>query len=286
MSKTIKIQIIHSLAMNSAKNETFQKGVVDKAVDPKLITAAFHEQAGNEHYHETMLGRSMFSQIELLKTYFVDYLTGDGNIAEDATIDSTELDGATDILLKVSDRFNDGYVKTLARLSQKFVEDRMVYLWWLSVSKEFAAIYGNAAEEDIAGIMKCFAKTAPEAPAYNWPVAIEIRYPVIPEREGVPGYYTPDNAAVIADPVQLYGNPWIITHGEDAEISYVLTGKDPETRPVDDIIVRCDSACCRPFINGHGRWSLHGVRNGFALVTLFSRHNDKVFNSFAVRVTG
>ena len=44
MSKTIKIQIIHSLALNSAKNETYQKGVVDQAVDAKLITAAFHEQ--------------------------------------------------------------------------------------------------------------------------------------------------------------------------------------------------------------------------------------------------
>ena len=66
MSKTIKIQILHALAMNSAKNETFQKGVVDKAGDPKLIQAAFHEQAGNEQYHEAMLGRYRFSQIELL----------------------------------------------------------------------------------------------------------------------------------------------------------------------------------------------------------------------------
>ena len=282
MSKTIKIQIIHSLAMNSAKNETYQKGVVDKAVDQKLITAAFHEQAGNENYHETMLGRSMFSQIELLKTYFVDYLSGDGNIAEDATIDSTEVDGVSEIVLKVSDRFNNGYTKSLARLSQKFVEDRMVYLWWLPVSKEFAAIYGTAAEEDIAGIMKCFTKTAPAAPEYIFPVAIEVRYPVIPERNGYPGYITPD-ANPTVEPEILFENPWIIGRGEQSEISYILTGED-DKKPIDDIIVRCDNPCCETFICSNGRWGVRAIRKGYTVVTLFSRHNDQVFNKFAIRV--
>lgn len=282
MSKTIKIQIIHSLAMNSAKNETFQKGVVDKAVDPKLITAAFHEQAGNEQYHEAMLGRSMFSQIELLKTYFVDYLTGDGNVAEDATIDSTEVDGVTDIILKVSDRFNNGYTKSIARLSQKFVEDRMVYLWWLSVSKDFAAIYGNAAEEDVAGIMKCFSKTAPAAPTYDFPIAIEMRYPIIPERNGYPGYLTPDASPTVA-PEILFENPWIIGRGEESEISYILTGEDGR-KPIDDIIVRCDNPCCLPSIGSNGRWCISAKARGYTIVTLFSRHNDQVFNKFAIRV--
>ena len=54
MSKNIKIQIIHSLALNSAKNETYQKAIVDKAVDQKLVVAAFHQMASNEAYHETM----------------------------------------------------------------------------------------------------------------------------------------------------------------------------------------------------------------------------------------
>ena len=283
MSKTIKIQIIHSLAMNSAKNETFQKGIVDKAVDQKLITAAFHEQAGNEQYHEAMLGRYMFSQIEVLKTSFVDYLTGSGNIAEDATIDSTEADGYSEIILRVSDRFNNGYTKSIARLSQKFVEDRMVYLWWLSVSKEFAAIYGNAAEEDIAALMKCFSKTAPAAPTYNWPVAIEMRYPIIPERNGYPGYLTPD-ANPTVDPVILFENPWIIGRGEESEISYILTGEN-DKKPIDDIIVRCDNPCCRAFIGSNGRWCIGAKDKGYTIVTLFSRHNDRVFNKFAIRVT-
>ena len=282
MSKTIKIQIIHSLAMNSAKNETYQKGVVDKAVKPDLITAAFHEQAGNEAYHEAMLGRYMFSQIELLKTFFSDYLTGGGNVAEDATIDSTEADGVSEILLKVSDRFNDGYVKTLARLSQKYVEDRMIYLWWHSVSKEFAAIYAGAAEEDLAGIRGCFNKVAPSAPTYDFPTAIELRYPIIPERDHVPGYITPDNRDTI-EPEMLFANPWVIGLGSETEISYTLSGED-NRKPIDDIIVRADNTCCQPFIMSNGRWCIRGQQTGYAIVTLFSRHNDQVFNSFAVRV--
>ncbi len=283
--KTIKIQIIHALALNSAKNETFQKGVVDKAVDPKLVKAAFHEQAGNQQYHEAMLGRYLFSQIEVLKTVLVDYLTGDGNLAEDATIDTTESSGVTEILLNVSDRFNNGYVKSVARLAQKFVEDRMVHLWWLSVSKEFAAIYAGAAEEDKAALLSAFSKTAPEAPRYQFPVDIEIRYPIPPERNGIPGFYKSSSSAPISNPPleTLYGNPWIIARGQETEISYVISGENGEM-PIDDIVVRADSGCCQPFVGHNGHWSIRGKSNGFSLVTLYSRHNDKVFATFAVRV--
>ena len=283
MSKNINIQIFHELAINSAKNETFQKGVIDKAVDQKLISMAFHEQAGNEAYHEAMLRRYMFSQIELLKTHFADYLTGDGNIAEDATVSGEETNGVTSLLLTVSDRFNNGYVKSLARLSQKFVEDRMVYLWWHSVSKDFAAIYAAAAQEDLAAIMQCFTKTAPKAPLYRFPTAINILYPIIPERKGYPGYITPDNSATI-EPEILFANPWLISRGSETEISYTLSGENGN-KPIDDIIVRADNPCCTPFIDDRGHWCLRGDNHGYSVITLFSRHNDQVFAKFAVRVT-
>ena len=229
-----------------------------------------------------MLGRSMFSQIEVLKTFFADYLTGGGNVAEDATIDSTEADGVTEILLNVSDRFNNGYVKTLARMSQKFVEDRMVYLWWLSVSKEYAAIYNTAAEEDRIIIMNCFHKTAPEAPTYKFPTAIEVRYPIIPEREQMPGFITPDNKDVVM-PEMLFANPFIIGIGQESEISYTLTGDD-DTKPIDDIVVRADNPCCKTYIDKCGRWGVVGKSLGYTVVTLYSRHDDTVFAKFAIRV--
>ena len=282
MSKTIKIQIIHELAMKSAKDETYQKAVVDKAVDPKLVAAAFHEMAGNEAYHEAMLKRSMLTQIEMLKTSFSNYLTGDGLLATDATIDSTESNGITEILLSVSDRFNNGYTKTLARLSQKFVEDRMIQMWWMPVSKEFTAIYAQAAAEDMEGIQTCFHKTAPAAPHYKWPTGIEMKYPIIPERNQTPGYITPDNQDNI-QPEILFGNPWIVNRGADTELSYTLTGENDE-KPVDDIVVRVDNGCCMPALNTRGGWYLKAVTTGYSIVTLFSRHNDQVFAKFAIRV--
>lgn len=276
MSKTIKIQIIHSLALNSAKNETFQKGVVDKAVDSKLVVAAYHEQAGNEAYHETMLHRSMLTQIEMLKTLFHNYLTGDGNLAEDATIDSSEADGVTEIVLNVSDRFNNGYTKTLARLSQKFVEDRMIHLWWVPVSKEFAGIYAQCAAEDQEGIQSCFYKTAPAAPVYKYPVAIHLKYPVIRY------ILTPANSDNI-EPEMLFNNPYLISTGMQSEISYTLEGEN-EAKPMDDIVVRADDPCVAPAILPNGGWSFIGMCHGYSIITLYSRHNDKVFAKFAVRV--
>lgn len=283
MSKTIKIQIIHSLAINSAKNETYQKGVVDKAVDANLIKAAFHEQAGNEAYHEAMLKRFLFSQIEKLKTFFSDYLTGGGNVAEDATISGTEENGVSEIVLSVSDRFNDGYVKSLARLSQKYVEDRMIHLWWVPVAKDFAALYAEVAEDDLAGIKNCFNKTAPAAPTYQFPTSITLRYPIIPDSDGVPGYLTPNNSDDI-EPELLFSHPYTIGRGQESEISYVLEGENG-VKPIDDIMVRADNPdCCNPYILPSGGWGLSGKRRGFSIITLYSRHNDQVFAKFAVRV--
>ena len=279
MSKIIKIQIIHSLAINSAKNDTFQKGVVDKAVDQKLVTAAYHEQAGNETYHEIMLKRFLFTQIEVLKTKLAIYLTGGGNIAEDATVDSTEENDMTEIMLSVSERFNNGLVKSLARLSQKFVEDRMIHLWWVPVSKEFAALYEKIADDDLQGVIACFNKTAPVAPHYKYPVAIELRYPIIPERNNKPGVIYSQEI----EREELFANPWHLGCGQTSEISYTLEGEDGQ-EPHDDIVVTTDNKCCMYGLNTYGKWYLKGVTTGYAIIKLFSRHNDNVFAKFAVRI--
>lgn len=283
MSKTIKIQILHGLAISSAKNETYQKGVVDKAVDSKLVAAAFHEQAGNEAYHEAMLKRFLFTQIEKLKTYFADYLTGEGLQAEDATIDSTEDNGVTEILLSVSDRFNDGYVKTLARLSQKYVEDRMIHLWWVPVSKDFATLYAGVAEDDMAAILNCFHKTAPKAPTFHWPASIYVSYPILPTRNGIPFSFWPDSEGVNT-PEILFGNPWLMGIGDNTDITYEIVGEGG-VLCMDDIVVRADNPCCQPYITPQGRWALRACCKGHTIVTLFSRHNDNVFVKFAVRIT-
>lgn len=283
MAKEIKITLLQELIFNSVKNETFHRGQITKAADGKNTVVAFHEQAGDDEYHMAMIKRAMFSQAEKLKTWFSDYLSGNGMLAEDPLISSDEKNGQIDIILKVSDRFNDGYVKTLARLSQKYVEDRIIHLWWVSSNADLSKMYAQIAEDDLQGILRCFAKKAPTAPVYHFPTAINIHYPLIRDNDDAPGYITPDNSPVV-DVMQLFNNPWVMRKGSDTEISYTLTGEDGNM-PIDDIVVRCDNPHCCSACISDGMWSIKGIHPGITTVTLFSRHNDQVFAKFAVQVT-
>ena len=274
MSQVVKITLIRSLAVNSAKNETFLKGTLDKAATDKAITVAYHEQAGDEQYHERMLARAFYTSVEKLKTWFSDYLAGSGSVADNPLVDSDETD-EKEILLTVSDRFNTDYVKTLARLSQKYVEDRMVYLWYASIDEKKAAFYAQIADEGLEGIKRCFQKTAPSAPHYNFPTAITLRYPIIPNSNA-----GSNTQAAMPE----YAHPVIIQRGQNTEISYILTGENGQ-RPIDDIIVKCDNGCCHPYLDEHGNWCIAGDKIGLAVITLFSRHNDQVSASFVLRVT-
>lgn len=287
MSQVIKITLLKALAINSVKNETFQKGVVEKAADQKNVTVAYHESAGDDEYHERMLARGFFTQCEMLKTWFSEYLTGatvrsgGAPAADDPLVSSEERDDSVEISLRVSDRFNRGYVKTLARLGQKYVEDRMIRLWWATSDEKKAEFYARLAEEDLAGITQCFNKTAPAAPAYNFPDTITLTFPILDRRACLPEG-SPEGMVVPVDTLMSY--PYIIGVGDETEITYTLS-KESGEKPIDDIVVRADDGCCMPFLDEKGCWQLRGVRSGITIVTLFSRHNDKVFERFAVRVT-
>lgn len=279
MAQIIQITLLKGLAVNTAKNETFQTGVIDKAADQKNVPLAFHESAGDDQYHERMLARGFFTQCEMLKTWFAEYLTGSGNIAEDPLVSSEENEESVVITLRVSDRFNLGYVKTLARLGQKYVEDRMVHLWWATSDEKKSAYYAKLAEEDLAGITQCFNKTAPSAPSYNFPDTITLTFPILDRRASAG---LPEGGIVPAD--TLLSFPYIIAAGEETEITYTLSCKSGK-KPVDDIIVRADDGCCMPCLDELGRWQVRGVKPGISIVTLYSRHDDRVFARFALRVT-
>lgn len=281
MSQVIKITLLKGLAVNSVKNETFKTGVIDKAADQKNVTVAYHESAGDDLYDERMLARGFFTQCEMLKTWFSEYLVGGGLPADIPLVSSEESEESVEISLRVSDRFNIGYVKTLARLGQKYVEDRMIHLWWATSDEKKAAFYAKLAEEDLAGITQCFNKTAPSPPAYNFPDAITLQFPVLDQRATVPagspaGYMVPVDI--------LYSYPYIMAVGEDTEITYVLSCTSGK-KPIDDIIVRADDGCCMPCLDELGHWQVRGIRPGITVITLQSRHDDRVFARFALRVT-
>lgn len=282
MSKHIKFTLIKSLIVNTVKNETFKRGQVSKAADERNTIEAYHEQAGDEEYHERLLARGYYTNVELLKTHLADYLDGSGNLADDPLVSDEEKDGTNTIILKVNDRFNDGFTKSLARLCSRFIEDSMIADWYAVIDGDKSAYFTALAGKDLAAIHKSFSKTAPTAPTYRFPTSITLRYPIMPDRDDAPGLITPDNTATV-DTVTLYANPWILSRGDLCEISYVVEGENGE-KPIDDIVVRCDNHGCVPAIMPSGQWCVKAVTTGFTIVTLYSRHNDKVFASFAVRV--
>lgn len=280
MAQVLKIQFIQSLILNSVKNETYQSGQYIKADNDKAVKTAYHASAGDEQYHERMLQRAMFTQVEKLKTWFSEYLTGPGNAADDPLVSSEEKDDSITILLRVSDRFVMGYVKTLARLGQKYIEDRMIHLWWAPFDEKRSELYAKLAIEDLEGIMRCFNKSAPEAPSYSFPERIDLQFPILDERATVPAG-SPADYVVPVDTLMSY--PYIIAVGDETEITYVLSASTGK-KPTDDIVVRADDGCCMPCLDSVGRWQVRGISPGMTIVTLFSRHDDQVFTRFALRV--
>lgn len=279
MAKIIKIQLIQSLILNSVKNETYQSGQFTKADNDKAVTAAYHESAGDEQYHQRMLSRSMFTQAEKLKTWFSEYLTGPGNTVEDPLVSSEEKDDTITILLRVSDRFVMGYAKTLARLGQKYVEDRMIHLWWAPVDEKKSVYYARLAEEDLEGLRRCFGKSAPEAPSYCFPERIDLTFPILNPHATVPAGSA--DGVVPVDTLMSY--PYVIAVGDETEITYTISTESGK-KPTDDIMVRADDGCCMPCLDALGRWQVRGIMPGISVITLFSRHDDQVFTRFALRV--
>lgn len=271
----IKLSLIKSLIIESVKNETYQKGIFDKATDANTA-AAYHEQAGDEEYHERMLSRAFYTNLEELKSYLGDYLTSNGATTAD-NICSEEKDDVVAIMLTVSERFNTSYTDTLSKLSAKYIEESMLADWWKPINADRTDFYAQCAEKDLAAIRRCFVKTAPKAPAYNFAEEIEIRFPIL---DGENGISTPAHE-VPADTLMSY--PYIIAAGENTELSYVLSNTSGK-KIYDDIIVRADDGCCMPCLDETGGWLVRGIKPGISVITLQSRHDDRVFARFALRV--
>ncbi|UKK52160.1 hypothetical protein L6472_06150 [Prevotella sp. E13-17] len=281
--KNIKFTIIKELVINTVKNMTFKNGQVAKGADTANTVSAYHQQAGDEDYHERLLDRGYYTNLESLKASLSDYMVGDGNLTENPLIDDTEADGVNTIILSVNERFNDGYVKTLARMASRYIEDSMLSDWYGDSDATKANYFTALAAKDLDSIRRTFSKTPPKAPSYLYPTKITLRYPIIPERDGHPGMASSSDETVIG-PQQLFFNPWCITRGETSEISYTLEGEGGKM-PIDDILVRCDNTYCSVELDDNGNWLLRGMAAGGTLVTLFSRHNDNVFAKFAVQIT-
>ena len=165
--KTITLNILRSVVMDGVKIDTHIRGLIDKSTDERATSLAYQETAGDEDEHERKLFASMVSAAESLSTIFSDYLgykqqsNGDNSVI--VSYDDTDKIVYT---LFVSDRFNENYTESLARLSSSYISLSMLMDWYDVVNPKQSEIYEKAASKKLMDIKRCFNKLPPSPPKY------------------------------------------------------------------------------------------------------------------------
>lgn len=251
MNQTIQLTLNKPLIINSVKNETFLRGQVVKAADGKLITEAYHEQAGDEEYQERILARGLATNLADLLTHFSDYLASSGQSSGDNIIDYDIEDDNIVISLVVSDRFNTGYTDSLAKLSSKYIEEAMLMDWWKPINEKQSALYAQFVERDLAAIKRCFNKTAPKAPSVPYTTQLNV-----------------------------VGSAICIGPGEEATVTYELSDG-----AIDDIEIRIADNTLIDAGRSEQGFTVIGKQRGHTYITLYSRHNPELEQEVHVYVT-
>lgn len=145
-----------SLIMETVKNETHISARITKAANPNASELAFHEEAGDESYHERKLERDLFGAIDKLKSELSNYVAG-------SSVSSTISDDTIEIKLDLGDRINTGFLTPLADLFSKYIEDTMLMEWWTPINADRMKIYMEHSLLDLQNIRNCFAKSAPSS---------------------------------------------------------------------------------------------------------------------------
>ena len=165
--KTITLNILRSVIMDGVKIDTHIRGLIDKSTNERATSLAYQETAGDEDEHERKLFASMVSAAESLSTIFSDYLgykqqsNGDNSVI--VSFDDTD---KIVYSLFVSDRFNENYTESLARLSSSYISLSMLMDWYDVVNPKQSEIYEKAASKKLMDIKRCFNKLPPSPPKY------------------------------------------------------------------------------------------------------------------------
>lgn len=257
----IKFQILKSVVMDAVKSATYIKGKMDEASDPKMAKISYQETAGDDDVHERTLTRDFDTALEMLKTIFVDYLVPTPQtIGDNVIYYNDKTDDVVEFVLDVSRRYNGTLTDTLARLSAKYVEDYMIFQWWLKTTNlKQAEPYQGTLQTDEVQIRKCFILCGPVVPTTNFPTELTVRS----DGESAGGELT-------------------IEKGESFTLSYSINDgavDDIEAHSEDPNIVEVHR--CRERLS----FTLVPRHTGFTTLRLFSRHNDDAAVELTVIVT-
>lgn len=248
----IKFQILKSKVVSSVKATTYLKGKVDESANQNAERLSYNETAGDEEVHEQKLSDLFDTAIEKAKIIFVDYLAPTAQTIGDNVIYYNK--GEDDVInftLNVSRRYNGTLANTLARLTANYVECYMTYWWWIKTTnlkqaEPYQAELALAEQE----IRRSFVLCPPIVPTVPYTKTLSAK---------VDGSGN-DGAAII--PIE-----------EEATLSYTIDNgaiDDIEARSSDPSIIEVHR-CQEPHT-----FMLKPVNTGFAVVTLFSRHSDKL----------
>lgn len=257
----VKFQIVKSAVIDEVKATTYLKAKMDGSSDDRAIKASFNEAAGEDSVHENTLTHDFRSALEIVKVILAEYLAPDSQTVGDNIIYYEDKeDSVVEFVLSVSRRCNGTLTDTLARLAAKYIEDYMIYNWWLKTTNlKQAEPYQAQLQFDEQNIRRCFVLSGPTTPT-------------------VP--YTKTLTAKV-DGSEIDGS-LSIEMGEDATLSYSI-----DNGAIDDIEARSDDPtilevhrCQEKFA-----FTLRPKLSGMASVTLFSRHSDKIETKVDVTVT-
>lgn len=249
----IKFQIIKSVVIEAVKSTTYLKAKVDSAADENAVKVGFNEAAGDDEVHENLLTHDFQTALEMVKTLLAEYLVPTAQSVGDNIIYYNDKDDdIVEFVLNASRRCNGTLTDTLARLVAKYVEDYMIFQWWTKTTNlKQAEIYQASLAVDEKSIRRCFVLSGPTLPT-------------IP--------YTQHLTAKV-DGSEKDGAVTIALENKEETLSYSI-----DNGAIDDIEARSDDPSVLEIHRSPEPYtfSLNPVNTGVAIVTLFSRHSDKL----------
>lgn len=160
MAKTLKLTLKKSLIIEAAKADTYQTALMEKSEDPVRNAAkAYVMSAGDENFHERKLLRLLRSGLAMFAAAMNEFVDSeDGSIVYDLR---DSVDDIT-IMLKVSDRYNNGLSQPLSSFAEDFIVYNIDFVWWQSLDSALAKDYLSYSQNTLTYIRLCLAKTAPK----------------------------------------------------------------------------------------------------------------------------
>ena len=162
MAKTLTLSLNKNLIIEAVKADTYITGLIDKSADGvKNAPLAYNEQAGDDTYHQRKLTRTLAGAVGSLEANLAEFVDSATDNGISDTLASAGEDGAFNIVVLVSDRYNNGLAFPIAQLSQEYVVNKMLYYWWQSIRPALAKDYLAFSSESLSNIRLCLAKKAP-----------------------------------------------------------------------------------------------------------------------------